>query len=253
MFPMEPPMTSLMRAGLLALALAATAAPAAFAQAPVPAAETAFRATTHNLSAYGETKIAPDMATISLGVMTEGKTAAEAMQANAARMNAVMAALRRGGIAEKDIQTSGLSLNPQYRYVQNQPPQLTGYQASNMVTVTVNDLARIGQAVDATVSAGANQVHGVSFGLKDRTAAENAAREAAVRALQAKAELYARATGHRIARLVSLTEGGGGYPVPPPMPMMAMAEARMVKQDTSVSPGELNVRIDISGLYEVVR
>jgi uncharacterized protein YggE len=249
-------MKTFLRAGALAVVLAAAAAPLALAQATPPAAppaaESMFRATTFNLSAYGETRIAPDMANITLGVMTEAPTAAAAMQANAARMAQVVAALGRAGIATKDIQTSSLNLNPQYQYQENQPPRQTGYQASNQVTITVHDLKRLGAAVDATVSAGANQVHGISFSLADPTAAENAARRAAVRALQAKAELYAQTTGHRIARLVSLSESGGsGYPVPPPMPMMAAM--RMEKADTSVSPGELKVRVDVSGLYEVTR
>jgi uncharacterized protein len=246
-------MKTLMRAAALSLALAASTAPAALAQAAPPAADTMFRATTLNLSAYGETKVAPDMATITLGVMTSGKTAAEAMTANAARMAGVMASLRKAGIAEKDIQTSNLNLNPQYRYVENQPPILTGYQASNNVTITVTDLKRLGPAVDASVTAGANQVHGISFGLQDPTTAENAAREAAVKALAAKAELYARATGHKVSRLVTLSEGGG-YSVPPPIPMERFAMAAQAKDaGTSISGGELKVRIDISGLYELGR
>lgn len=244
-------MQTLMRAAALGLALSVTAAaPAALAQAAAPAADTMFRATTFNLSAHGETRVAPDMATINLGVMTEGKTAAEALSANGVRMNAVMASLKKAGIAERDIQTSNLNLNPQYRYVENQPPQLTGYQVSNQVTVRVRDLKRLGAAVDATVNAGANQVNGISFGLDDPTAAENAAREAAVKALSAKAELYAKATGHRISRLVTLSEGGG-YTPQPPMPMMAMRGK--AEDSTSVASGELSVRIDITGLYELTR
>lgn len=238
----------------LALALTAVGAPAALAQtAPgaAPAADSLFRATTLNLSAYGETKARPDMATISLGVTTDGKTAADALAANAQQMTAVLASLKKAGIAERDIQTSNLNLNAQYTYVQNQPPQLTGYQASNQVTVTVRDLKRLGAAVDATVGAGANQVNGISFGLSDPTAAENAAREAAVKALAAKADLYARATGYRVSRLVSLSEGGGSYPRPI-VPMAEFAAARM-KADTPVAAGELNVRVDINGLYELAR
>lgn len=246
-------MKTLMRSLALSVALAATAAPAALAQAPAPAADTMFRATTLNLAAHGETRVAPDMATITLGVMTEGKTAAEAMAANAQRMASVMASLRKAGIADKDIQTSNLNLNPQYRYQENQPPQLIGYQASNNVTITVSDLKRLGPAVDASVSAGANQVHGISFGLMDPTAAENSARAAAVKALTAKTELYARATGHRVLRLVSLSEGGG-YAAPPPIPMERFAMAAQAKDaGTSISGGELKVRIDISGLYELTR
>jgi uncharacterized protein YggE len=245
-------MKTFLRAGALALLLTAGAAPAALAQAAPPAADTMFRATTLNLAAFGETRLAPDMATINLGVMTQARTAVDAMQANATRMAQVMATLKKAGIAAKDIQTSGLNLNPQDVYEQNVPPRLTGYQASNQVTVIVHDLARLGAAVDATVTAGANQVNGVSFGLNDPTAAENAAREDAVKALQAKADLYARATGYRVSRLVSLSEGGG-YSVPPPMPMMAAQMKREAMADTSVSPGELRVRVDVSGLYELTR
>jgi uncharacterized protein YggE len=246
-------MKTLMRAAGLGLALTFAAAPAVLAQAAPPAADTMFRATTLNLSAYGETRIEPDMATITLGVVTDGKTAAEAMAANAQRMNAVVASLKKAGIADKDIQTSSLNLNPQYRYEQNEPPVLVGYQASNQVTIRVLDLKKLGAAVDATVSAGANQVQGISFGLLDPTAAENAAREAAVKALAAKAELYAKATGYRVARLVSLSEGGG-YAPRPPLPMAEMAMVRgMAKDATPVQGGELTVRIDISGLYEVTR
>jgi len=244
-------MTSLVRAGAFALLLATAAVPAAQAQTATPAAETMFRATTLNLAAHGETRVAPDMATITLGVQVEAPTAQAAMQQNARQMTQVIAALKKAGIAERDIQTSGLNLNPQYVYEQNVPPKLSGYQASNQVTIRVNDLARLGAAVDATVSAGANQVHGISFGLKDPTAAENAAREEAVKALAAKAELYARATGHRVARLVSLSEGGG-YSPQPPMPVMAMA--RMEKDaSTPVSGGELSVRVDVTGLYELAK
>lgn len=244
-----------MRAAILSLALVlgAGAAPAAFAEvvAAPGAADAVFRATTLNLGAYGETRLAPDIATISLGVMTEARTAQAAMQANAAKMSEVLAALKRGGIAAKDIQTAQLSVEPQYAYEQNQPPKLTGYRASNQVTVTVRDLAKLGAAVDATVSAGANQVGGISFGLSDPTAAENAAREAAVKSLAAKVDLYARATGYKPVRLVSLSETGA-YSPSPPMPMVAMA--RFEKADsTPVAAGEIKVRIDVSGVYELAR
>ena len=245
-------MKTFLRTGLLSLLLVAGAAPGALAQAEPPASETMFRATTLNLSAYGEVSAAPDMASINLGVMTEGKSAAEALSTNGARMNAVMSALKKAGIAAKDIQTSGLNLNPQYVYEQNLPPRLNGYQASNQVTVTVHDLTRLGAAVDATVNAGANQVNGISFGLNDPTAVENTARLDAVKALQAKADLYARATGYRVGRLVSLGEGGG-YSPRPPMPMLASFAKREMASDTVVSAGELKVRIDVSGLYELTR
>lgn len=245
-------MKSLFRAAALGALLVAGSAGASLAQtAPASAADTMFRATTLSLSANGEVSRRPDMATISLGVQTEAPTAAEAMRLNAARMTQVIASLKKGGVADRDIQTSGLSLSPQYVYQENLPPKLTGYQASNQVTLVVRDLTKLGQAVDAAVGAGASNVGGVAFGLQDSGAAEDAARLDAVKALQAKADLYARATGYRIARLVTLSEGGG-YSPPPPMPMFAAA--RMDKaESTPVEAGELKVRIDISATFELVR
>jgi len=250
---MENTMKTLLGATALALTLMATATPAAQAQtAPAASADSLFRATTLNLAAYGEIRAQPDMASLNLGVVTDARTAAEAMAANAQRMTQVMAALKAAGIASRDIQTSNLNLNAQYAYDQGQAPRLTGYQASNQVTVVVHDLARLGGAVDATVSAGATQVNGISFGLNDPTAAENAAREQAVRALAAKADLYARATGYRVSRLVSLSEGGG-YAPSAPMPLVMSAMKRGAVAETPVAGGELKVRIDIDGLYELSR
>lgn len=207
---------------------------------------------TLNLSAYGEVKVAPDLATINFGVLTEAPSAEGAMAANRDRMNRVMTSLERAGIAPRDIQTSGLNLSPQYDYVQNEPPRLRGYQATNQVTVSVRNLDRVGTTADAVVAAGVNQINGISFGLTDPQTAENTAREQAVRALQAKAELYARATGMRLVGLRSLTESGGYQPSPPPMYRMEMAQAAQ-DSSTPVAPGELTLRVNIQGVYELAR
>ena len=228
-------------------ALAAGPAGAALAQ---QADDAAFRATTLNLSASGETHLAPDQATITLGVQTLGATAADAMRQNRDRMNATVDAIRKQGVAAPDIRTSGLSLNAQYAYDNGQPPRLTGYQAVNEVSVTVRDLARLGGVADAVVEAGANQVSGIAFGLSDPAAAEDQARRAAVKALAAKAALYAEATGYRVVRLVNLSEGGGYTPQPPrPLAMMRMAAA--AEAPTPVEPGEVQVRIEVTGMYEL--
>jgi uncharacterized protein YggE len=168
-------------------------------------------------------------------------------------MAQVMAALRAQGVPAKDIRTSGLNLNAQYAYEQGQAPRLTGYHASDQVTVTVHDLAKVGAIADATVSAGANQLNGISFGLADPAAAANAAREDAIKALSAKAELYARATGYRIVRLVSLSEGGGVEGAVRPQQLQPMGMARVQNVPTIVAAGELTVRVDVSGLYELAR
>ena len=239
------------------MAATALTAPAAFAQSVgnAPVSSTIQMIQTQpslNLSATGEVKVAPDMATITFGVLTEAPTAAAAMRSNAARMNEVIAALRRAGIAERDVQTSGLNLSAQYDYVQNQPPKLRGYQANNRVTVTINDLSRVGTTADAVVAAGVNQIDGISFGLKESGAAEDRARQLAVRALQAKAALYAQALGVPLGGIRSLTESGG-YSPRPPQPMYARAEMAMDSGSTPVAAGELTVRIDITGVYDLER
>jgi len=203
-----------------------------------------------NLSATGEVKVAPDMATITFGVMTEAVTAREAMAMNATRMTEVAAAMRRAGLAERDIQTSGLNLQAQYDYQENQPPKLRGYQATNRVTVKIHDLSKVGTTADAVVAAGVNQIDGISFGLDDPRAAEDEARRMAVTALQSKARLYAGALGVTLGGIRTLSEGGG-YQPPQPMPMV-FARAAMAESDsTPVSAGELSVKIEITGVYDL--
>ena len=247
-------MKSLFRAASLSALILAGSAVAASAQTTTPVvADTMFRATTINLSAYGETKVVPDMATISLGVQNEAPTAAQAISDNAQKMTRVIAALKKAGLTDREIQTSSLSLNPQYVYQENLPPRLTGYQASNQVVVTVHDLARLGPVVDATVNAGADNVGGISFSIDDPHPAEDAARLEAVEALRAKADLYAKAMGYRVARLVTMSEGGGGYAPPPPMPMYAQSMKAERDVSTPISAGETKVRVDISATYELTR
>jgi uncharacterized protein YggE len=231
--------------------LAALAASLTVAAGPTLAAEdAAFAATTLNLSGAGESHAAPDMATVTLGVQAQAATAEQAMAANAQRMAAVVAALKRAGVPERDIRTTGLNLQAQYAFPQNQARQLTGYEANNQVTVDDRDLAKLGALLDAAVTAGANQVNGISFGLKDPRGAEDAARLEAVKALQAKAELYARATGHKVGRLVNLSEGGGYAPSPPrPLPLPARAMVAAVP----VEAGTLDVRVEVSATYELTR
>lgn len=246
-------MKSLVRAAVVGAFLAASSMNLALAQDVAVVSNDQFNATTLNLAAHGEVRVAPDMATITLGVMTEARTAQEAMQQNAARMTGVVAALRRAGIAEREIQTSSINLSPQYRYEQNQPPILTGYQASNTVSIRVLELNRLGPAIDAVVASGANQIHGIGFGLQNPQVAEDEARRKAVAALLAKATLYASATGYRLDRLVNLSEGGG-YVSPPPRPMPMFARAEMAQDaSTPVQGGELVVRIDVSGVYQLGR
>lgn len=246
-------MKRLLQACALAIGVVAAAAQIAFAQGTGPAAgEVASQATTLHLSAYGEVKVQPDMASLVLGVQTEAPTAAQALSANAGQMDRVIGALRRAGIAERDLRTSRVSVNPKYVYEQNQPPKLTGYESSNQLTVTTRDLKRLGALIDAAVGAGATNVNGVAFTLADPRPAQDAARLQAVKALQTKAALYATALGHPIARLVTFSEGAEGA-APPPLPVPPVVYASMRTAQTSVSPGELEIQVQVSGVYELAR
>ena len=242
---------------LLAAALASAALPAAAQPAPMEG-DAAFRATTLTLSSYGETRTAPDQATISMGVTVQAPTAAAALAQNRTRMTAVISAIRAQGIAERDIQTSGLELSPQYTYPrtangqQQGPPRITAYQVSNQVTVLVRDLTKLGPAVDAVVGSGANQVNGISFGLQNADARADEARRQAVANIARKAELYAQATGLRVVRLVTLSESGGYTPRPPVVMMRQMAMEASATS-TPVQPGEVGVRVDVTAVYELGR
>ncbi|MBE7219760.1 MAG: SIMPL domain-containing protein [Caulobacteraceae bacterium] len=242
----RPPLLAL----VAALAVAAPLA-AARAQDATGASEARFRATTLDVQAEGVAHVAPDMATVTLGVSSEAPSAAAAQARTAQRMGAVVEALRRQGLSGRDVQTATLSLSAQYAYAEGQAPRLTGYRASNSVTVKVRDLARLPAAVDATTQAGADEVSGIDFGLQDPQAAEDAARRDAVRRLQAQAQLYAAATGLKLARLVNLAETGG-YAPQPPRPMMAMA-MRAKEASTPVEAGELDVRVQVRATWELAR
>ena len=203
------------------------------------------------VSAEAEARRAPDVATISAGVVTQAADANAAMRANASQMEKVMAAIQAAGIAERDIQTSGISLNPQYKYVENQSPTITGYQASNNVNLRVHDIAKLGKAIDALVASGANQVNGPSFEVDKPEPAYDEARRAALDKAQARAAMYAKTLGLRVRRIVSISEGGGNRP-PGPLPMQAMARGK-AEADTAVSPGETSLSVMLDVVFELGR
>jgi uncharacterized protein YggE len=233
-------------ASLLTLALGLAAVPPnASAQVPVSASPVMLDGALLTVTADGETKLAPDLATINIGVVTQGASAEAALSANTTKMNAVVAAIKRAGVADRDIQTSNLSVNPQYTYGENVPPKLNGYEANNQVTVKVRNLKNVGKVVDSVVGVGGNQVNGISFGLDDDSKAMDSARTAAVKSARARAELYAAAAGLKVDRIVAINEGGAAAP---PYPIM-MAQARMAGGANAappVSPGELTVTANVS-------
>lgn len=194
--------------------------------------------------AEGRSLRTPDLATIDAGVVTQGASAAEAMAANAARMDRVLAALKRAGVADRDVRTATVSLQPQYRYGENVPPVITGYQASNRVTVRFREVARSGAVLDVLVKEGANQIEGPTLGLASPDAALDEARTDAIARARARADLYAKAAGLRVERIVSIGEAGTSEPAPPmPVVMMARMEAAPA---TRIAAGEQAVTATVN-------
>ena len=196
----------------------------------------------------GRVEAAPDMATLTLGVTAEAGTSREAMARNADAMSAVLGRLRSSGIDERDVQTSGLTLSPQYgRAQESEAPQVSGYVAQNVVTVRVRDLAALGDVLDASVDAGANTLGRLSFGVAEPEALEAEARRLAVEDAMGKArELTAAAdTGLGPVRAI-FDEGGGGRPV-------EMMEARMAAADSiPVAEGVVAVESNVRMIFEIV-
>ncbi|HPU15288.1 MAG TPA: SIMPL domain-containing protein [Polymorphobacter sp.] len=227
------------------------AAMIAAAVASLPAQAQTVPAPTVTLSVEGRVSQAPDIVDISGGVVTSAPTAAAALADNATRMTAVVAAVRKAGIADRDIQTSGLSLQPQYKYGDNQPPVLTGYQANNTISIRVRKIDDAGKLIDTLVGQGANQISGPTFGIDKADAALDSARTQAVATGRSRAELYAKAAGLRIRRLVSISEGGAVEPGPRPMVMMARADKMSAAPPTPVAPGEVELSITVQMVYEL--
>lgn len=238
-----------------ALSLAAFPALAQAQQAEIPAI--AANHTLLSINAEGTSSREPDMATFNAGVTTQGATASEALTHNSQSMNAVFAALKRAGIAEKDVQTSNLSVNPLYAQPPRRPDgsydaserKITGYEVTNNVAVRQRKLDDYGKVIDALVTAGANQVNGPDFTLSAPEAAQNEARTAAIKSARERAELYAKAAGMRVMRIVSISESGG-YAAPL-MVAKRMAMAESAPAPAPIAAGEMEVTARVSVQFEL--
>lgn len=224
---------------MLSAALAASAAAPGFA-------EGAARLIT--VTGEGVQQAAPDMATVSLGVTTQGDTAASAMAANTAAMSKVMDRLRAAGIEDRDLQTTGLSINPNWQNDETtQQMKIIGYVASNQLTIRVRVLPSLGAVLDAAITDGANTLNGVSFSLADPAPAMNEARKAAVADAIARATLLVEAAGAKLGPVVSITEGGA-MAQPGPMPMFRMDAAAA---PVPVAGGEVGITASVSVVFEI--
>jgi uncharacterized protein YggE len=208
----------------------------------------AFAADPHTITmtGHGEIKAVPDIATINAGVTTNAPTAAAALSANSAHMNQVFAALKKLGVPDRAIRTSGFSVSPQYTNGDNNNPRhLTGYQVSNEVNVRLDDVTRTGAVLDTLVAAGANQMNGIGFDIADPAPALEKARIQAVADARARAATYAQAAGVTLGPIVSISEGGGET-VPRPMFRVMTVSASAV-----VAPGEQSVTADVTVVWEI--
>lgn len=238
-----------MKSAFALMALGAAALPtAALAQTSVTIAETAPVVT---LNVTESVESAPDVATVGTGVQTRAQTAQAAMQQNAAQTEKLIAALAKAGIAKKDIQTSGINLNAQYDYNNNNgqssTPRFIGYEASNQLTVKLRDIKRVGASLDAMVAAGATNLFGPSFSIDDPSPLLVQARGQAYKSAKAQADFYAQAAGYRSARLVSISESNSGGQ--PPMPMMVRSFKADAAPATPVEPGQVSASVTLSVQY----
>jgi len=203
-----------------------------------------------DVSATGQAAAAPDRATVSAGVVQQGKTAREAMVGNASLMTAVFDELEAAGIKKSNIATSQLSLQPQYDYRDRNKPTIKGYEARNTVTVKSDDIEQVGPMLDALVRAGVNNINQVRFSVKDPKNALNKAREDAIREAREKAESMAEAAGVKLGPLLSMTENSGGSN---PQPIYARAAAmEMSSVSTPISAGDQTLSVSVNLSYGIV-
>lgn len=228
---------------VLSTVLALPMAGAARAEAPFP-----------QITVTGEAAVqaVPDMATVSLGVTTLADTAAEAMAANSAALAQVIERLKAAGIAPRDLQTASLSLNPNWSgYDSSSNPAaqtITGYTASNQLSIRVRALDTLGAVLDAAITDGANTLNGISFELSQPRPVQDEARKAATEDARARAELLATAAGVKLGRVISISEGGGyGGPVP----MFKAADA--MASPVPVEAGEIGLNASVTVVFEIVQ
>jgi uncharacterized protein YggE len=205
------------------------------------------------ITVTGEGRVdqAPDMATVSLGVTTEGATAAEALGANSAEIAKVLERLGSAGIEPRDVQTTGLSVNPNWQhYSSGEAPKISGFIANNGVTVRVRALDGLGSVLDAAVQDGANQLNGVEFGLQEPRPSQDEARRRAVADARARAELLAEAAGVKLGAIRSINET---MAAPMPMPAFRMAAEAVAGAPVPVAAGEVATTANVMIVWEIAQ
>jgi uncharacterized protein YggE len=209
-------------------------------------AETASRTLT--MSGRGEVRAAPDMVMLLSGVTSQAPNAAEAVSANNAQMQSVFAALKKLGVADKDMQTANFNVSPEMTGgANNQPVRITGYRVNNEVRVTLNDVGKLGAALDALVAAGANQMNGIEFSVKNDAPLLAEARGDAVADARTKAEAYAKAAGVSLGPILSVSENDNEGP----RPIFRAAPMALAAKAVPVAAGEESVSASVSIVWEI--
>ncbi|MDI6893010.1 MAG: SIMPL domain-containing protein [Bacillota bacterium] len=206
------------------------------------------------VSGTGRVDVTPDTATLEVAVETTGDTARAAQEENARAMRGVIDTLKKLGIAEKDVQSTQLSLYPVYDSAKPQrpeeeqkPPRIVGFRAQNSVQVTVRKLDDVGKVVDAVVGSGANRIQGISFGLSDPKPWQDKALEQAIADARRQAELAARAAGVQIRGVRNINVYGGGVPI---IRSAKFAEVEGLAAPPPVMPGEMTIQVNVSMTFE---
>ena len=188
--------------------------------------------------------VAPDTAIIRIGVTSQGKNAREASEANARQITAVLAAIKASGIDDRDIQTSRLSLQPQYDPNKSGTARLTGFQVTNQLTVRIHDIGKLPDILDRAIAAGANEMSGIEFAVSQQSRLLDQARAEAVADARRKADLYAQAAGAKLGRVLQIADESA----PAPRPLVQAMRAGAVP----VAPGEQMLRVAVTVSYELV-
>ncbi len=224
---------------------------------PTPQPGAGYLPNTISVSGYGEATGAPDIAYVMLGVNVVDPDVGDAVVKAGQAMQRVQEAMEQAGVAPEDIQTVNYSVWPEDRY-DPQTGQPTGervYHVDNMLNIKVRDLDQVGEIIEAGLSAGANAVNGLSFGVEDTKALEEEARREAVSDARARAEQIAETLGVKLGAPVMVTEGYGSFPIPTYYPMVA-ADAMGVGGGGAaapISPGQLTVSMGVSVVFSIDR
>ena len=226
--------------------------------APMTLADDKPETKTISVSGRGKIAAAPDVADINIGVVTQGETAREALSANTEKMAELHKTLKEHGIAAKDVQTTNINVSPRYSQPQPQPPgqppreftpRIVGYDVTNTVNVTAREIAKLGEVLDAVVTAGANQMYGISFRFDAPEALLRDARKKAMADARDKAELLAGEAGVVVGPPISIVDQDASQP-PPPRPMMA--RMMMAKSDAvPIAAGEQELSVTVHVIYEL--